>query len=228
MSTVRFRANGPPSGSLRGSIIQDSDSTLLYWNETSMTWVDGNGGGFVFNDNTVALSEYRSGSYRGNNAFTSTFTGYVIIGVHDSNNSDQAIGEVLAYSRRGRVVNLLVAGDRINRPVAEALIFDMSRRTGGRIGTEKILYISDSDDFTFAICLAELFPENVVVSDITDITVTDSGELTVSSQGPRDQFALFSIDGGQVVGETYSLTSIITMDTGEQVKALLTIQCVSS
>ncbi len=227
MTAFYINVDGPFGGNIRASVRRESDN--YFWDENTTAFVDPDGVGFIFDNSTVDLPAVGGvrGAYQVSFPFTSTYSGKLLVGVHDENNGNLLVDQVKVTSRSGQVVeNVVISRARENIPVDSSLVFYLSRRSDGTVGANRTHFVDvGAVDLRFALDASGLFSDNINVADIGTPVVSAAGELAVSAIKPRDQQAILSIDGGQVAGNSYTVTTPITMDSGDQFNGIVDVTC---
>lgn len=125
------------------------------------------------------------------------------------------------------LANVQAIQGRINRPVPPAFTMTLGRRANGDIAAQNKLTIGTGDRPKIAFDIGRIYGSDDYVATVGTPTITPSGELTLTVDGPRDSLAVYTITGGQEAGQEYRVESLLTLDSGSQVKAIGFVDCVS-
>ncbi len=212
---------------IRASIQQLTDSGLgLLWSDTLTQWTTS---ATAFNDRTNPVTGQvvsdNAVAYYGTSTFNNTYTGRIIVGYHDTNNSNNIIFSEVRYVRRGVELSFTLAPDRLQTQIGEPFIAHLSRRGDNKIVALNEINVGDDDTQAMAFDLAHLVPKGVTVSDVTSVAVSPSGQMTVTALGGKDAFAVLDIASGQVAGTTYDVSCTALLSSGDQVECNVKVNC---
>ena len=114
--------------------------------------------------------------------------------------------------------DLAISQPRINTEVGQGFKVDVSRRWDGTHECVRPVYVRAGafGNVTVGINLAPLFSP-LHVQTVGTPSVSPSGALTATEEGPRDMEALITLGGTTVADAEYVVTVPVTMTTGESV-----------
>lgn len=219
MGIINFLYNTTTAGASIKATAQQLTLTGLgnFWQESSGTFVTT---AVAFASRSYDVTEQlpvgdSSVAYFGSTPGAAlTYTGPLIIGYHDTADSNKLLFSEIRYFQSGEDVSFTISQDRANTPVPDSFVFTMSRRSDGSVVSKNNLYLSDVDVVDFGFDVSSLLSPGVVVSTISNIVVAPSGALVVTSVGPRDQMVILRTNGAQVASVTYTVTcTVLTSDS---------------
>ncbi len=207
---IHFLYNSTTAGgNIKGTLQKLTDSGLGdFWQESSTSFVTT---ATAFANRSYAVTEQTVGDaaiayYGSTPASGMSYTGALIKGYHDADDSNNLVFSEVAYVRNGIEVSFTLAQDRTNQEIASPFTWVMGRRADGSVTAGDSIYLSDSDSPDVAFDCSAIKPPGVMVSSISNLTIATSGELAMTVAGPRDQQAVLNVTGGQVAGTTYDVT----------------------
>jgi hypothetical protein len=119
---------------------------------------------------------------------------------------------------------ILTTQPRVNRAPGPGFTFQVSRRADGTHKCTRPLRLQPGpiDNLAVGIDLSPLFGKDNFVRDVAAPTVS-GGLISATELGPRDTLAMVELGGTATASEEQTLTTRVTMDTGEQVDVTLDI-----